>query len=192
MIGGNETSGQLDLGVHVYDQEESHPCDSVQDVSRLNTQRGNHFSWILLEHIKIQFKENASFLGLAAGYGVVEKIMANDLSISDITFVDKAIPRNLDNAIQEDVAYIEEGIFTFLDRNTKLFSLVTLIGVEYIVENSSKFKEILQLLSKSMEKDGILFIYPFFAALEFDPKELGFEELGPFANIKILKYSKKE
>lgn len=112
------------------------------------------------------YDSSSKFLALAAGYGMAETGLAEELGYenSRLILVDRDYPKHIRErleAAKPDMEVIESGLFTFLSQyGRKDVSVVTLFGIEYLL-NRPQMTELAGLLSQILLPRALVMIAPF-------------------------------
>lgn len=95
-----------------------------------------------------------SFLGLAAGSGKAERLMAQKMGMSNVVLVDR-VPEPGDNPGEK---YEQSDIFDFLATSTEKFGVVTLFGAEYLINNLQGWKNFWSGVDRVTTKGSFIFV----------------------------------
>ncbi len=118
-----------------------------------------------LEEYGYLLPRNATYLGLAAGQAYPEMSLAKNLGIphNKVTLIDrdfshKALERH--DAEFPEVTLINEGLFSYLSEPTqRKFSLVSVIGLEYVLRKNTHMQTLISLLPNVLCPQGLALIH---------------------------------
>lgn len=98
------------------------------------------------------------FLGLGAGAGKGELVIAHELGFSQITLVDKH-PRSIISSSEVVVDYLQEDIFSFIENNKREnYSLVTALGIEYVLDTTETWKRFWTGMDGVVKSGGLIIL----------------------------------
>ncbi len=142
-----------------------------------------------LKEYQVQLPTSPTFLGLGAGKGTTELSLANRLGAHNICLVDKNVTNIPASSLlhpDENIDAIQSDLFSFLEKTANTYDIITLISVEYVIEQLGNFRQFLTLVSKKLNTNGLTLILPA-PTLITNFEEFGLENLSGNRTYLLLR-----